>query len=182
MVLLRHIHKLCHWLHSSPPSDILLFLCNCILVFGHVVSMRLFYYALDDFLYTVHATVADFNCIAVENFVKLVVSWKMFCYQLKEYLCNVCWNGFAKGCGLNHFVLLSHFLFFWFFVGVFQIKIITWLLTNRRSSTYTYHASMFTFIVFVCFFFFLIAIHCAYTSILIIPQHVLIKGEYLRCV
>ena len=44
MVLLRHICKLRHWLDSSLPLDILLFFCNCILVFGHMVSMWLFYY------------------------------------------------------------------------------------------------------------------------------------------
>ena len=51
---------------------------------------------LDDFWHIVHATEADFNCIAVENFVKLVASREMLCYQLKECLCNICWNGFAK--------------------------------------------------------------------------------------
>ena len=38
----------------------------------------------------VHATVTDFNCIAVEIFLKFVGSWEMFCYQLKECLCHVC--------------------------------------------------------------------------------------------
>ena len=70
----------------------------------------------------VHATVADFNCIAVENFVKLVASWEMFCYQLQECLCNVRCNGFAKGW-VKPYVSLSRFWFFWFVVGVFQINL-----------------------------------------------------------
>ena len=43
--------------------------------------------SLDDIWHIVHATVADFNCIEVENFVKLVASWEMFRYQLKYLLC-----------------------------------------------------------------------------------------------
>ena len=43
-------------------------------------------------------TVADFYGISVENFVKFVTPYKIFCYQLKEWLCNACWNGFAKRC------------------------------------------------------------------------------------
>ena len=73
----------------------------------------------------VHATIADFNCIAIKNFVKFLASWKMFCYQLKECFWNVCWNGFAKGWIKPYYVLLSRFWFFWFVVGVFQINIIT---------------------------------------------------------
>ena len=56
-----------------------------------------FIMSLDHFWHIVHATVADFNCIATENFVKFATSWKMFYYQLKECLCNVSWNGLAKG-------------------------------------------------------------------------------------
>ena len=44
MVFLRHIYKLHHYFDSSLPLDILLFICNDILLFGHVVSMRHFYY------------------------------------------------------------------------------------------------------------------------------------------
>ena len=128
MFLLQHVYKLRHWLYSSLPWDILLFFCNCILVFRHVVSMLFFIMSFDDFWHIIHATVADFNCIAVENFVKLLASWKMFCYQLKECLCNVCWNGFAKGWVKPYYVSLSRFSFFQFVVGVFQINIITRLL------------------------------------------------------
>ena len=89
MVLLRHIYKLCHWLDSSLPLDIMLF--SAIAFWSLVTWFRcdFFIMSLDDFWHIIHATVADFNCIAVENFVKLVASWKMFCYQLKECLCNV---------------------------------------------------------------------------------------------
>ena len=52
--------------------------------------------SLDDLWHVVHATAADFNCILVENFLKFVASPKMFWYPLKECLCNVCRNGFAK--------------------------------------------------------------------------------------
>ena len=79
---------------------------------------------LDDFWHIVHATEADFNCIAVENFVKLVASREKLCYQLKECLCNICWNGFAKRWVKPCYVSLSRFWFFWFVVGVFQIIII----------------------------------------------------------
>ena len=34
---------------------------------------------LDDFCHVFHVTVADVNCIVVENFVMLVASWEMFC-------------------------------------------------------------------------------------------------------
>ena len=81
--------------------------------------------SIDDICHIVHATVADFNCIAVENFVKFAAFWKTFCYQLKECLCDVCWNGFAKGWVKPYYVLLSPFCFSWFVVGVFQINIIT---------------------------------------------------------
>ena len=81
---------------------------------------------LDDLWHIVHATVADFNCTGVENFV--CASWKMFCYQLKECFCSVCWNGFAKGWVKPYYVSLSCFLFFRFLVGVFQINIITQVL------------------------------------------------------
>ena len=89
-----------------------------------------FIVSLDDSWHIVHATLADFNCISVENFVKLVASWKMFCYHLKECLCNVCRNGFAKAWVKPYYVSLSRFWFFWFVVGVFQINIITRLLEH----------------------------------------------------
>ena len=73
-----------------------------------------FIMSFDDFWHIVHAAVADFNCIVVENFVKFVASWKMLCYQMKECLCNVCWNGVAKGWVKPYYVLLSCFWFFWF--------------------------------------------------------------------
>ena len=44
------------------------FFCSCMLVFGHVVSMLLLIVFLDDFRHIVLATVADFDCIAIENF------------------------------------------------------------------------------------------------------------------
>ena len=47
---------------------------------------------VDDFWNIVHANIADFEYIAVKSFVKFLAFWKMFCYQLKECLCNVCWN------------------------------------------------------------------------------------------
>ena len=88
-----------------------------------------FIMSLDDFRHMFHATVADFDCIAAENFVKLVSSWKMFCYQLKKCLCNISWNRFAKGWVKPYYVSLScFFFFFWFGVGIFQISIITRLL------------------------------------------------------
>ena len=65
-----------------------------------MVSMWLFYYIPWWFWHIVHATVAGCNCIAVGNFVKLV-AWKIFYYQLKKYLCNVCW--FAKGWVKQYF-------------------------------------------------------------------------------
>ena len=34
--------------------------------------------SLDNFWHIAHATVAAFNCIAIENFVKLVASWEIF--------------------------------------------------------------------------------------------------------
>ena len=66
-----------------------------------------FIMSLDDFWHIVHATVADFNCIAIESFVKFLVSWKIFRYQLKECLCNVCWNRFAKGWVKSYYFSLS---------------------------------------------------------------------------
>ena len=99
MILLRHIYKfsaIAFW------SLIKWFRCD------------VFIMSFDDFWHIVHAAVADFNCIVVENFVKFVASWKMLCYQMKECLCNVCWNGFAKGWVKPYYVLLSCFWFFWF--------------------------------------------------------------------
>ena len=78
-----------------------------------------FFVSLDDFWHIVHVTVADFNCTAIENFVKFLVPLKMFCYQLKECVCNTFWNGFAQGWVKPFYVLLSRFCFFWFVVGVF---------------------------------------------------------------
>ena len=92
MVLLCHIHKLRHWLDSSLPLDILLF--SAIAFWSLVTCFRcdFFIKSLDDIWHIVHATVSDFNCTAVENFVKLVTSWKMFCYQLKEcYNVTISW-------------------------------------------------------------------------------------------
>ena len=83
-------------------------------------QFEFFIMPLDDFWHIVHAPVADFNCTAVENFVKFVISWNMFCYQLKECLCNVCWNGLAKGWAKPYYVSLSRFWFFWFLFGVFH--------------------------------------------------------------
>ena len=108
------------WIRNPAPWP-LGHCSNCILVFGHEVSMWLFITYLDDFWHIVHVTAADFNCIAVENCVKFVASRKMISYQLKECLCNGCWNGFAKGWVKLHYV----FLFFWFAAGVFRINIIT---------------------------------------------------------
>ena len=125
MVLLRHIYKLRHWLDSSLPLDILLFFCSCILVFGHVVLMWLFYCVPWWFLTCCSCNCSWLQLYCGEHFVKLVASWEMFCYQLKECLWNVCWNGFAKGWVKPYYVSLSRFLFFWFVVGVFQINIIT---------------------------------------------------------
>ena len=125
MVLLLQICKLCCWLDRSLPLSILIFFCNCIMVLVTWLRFDFFIMSLDDFWDIVHATVADFNIISVENSVKLMASWEMFCYQLKECLCNVCWNGFAKGWVKPYYDLLSRFWFFWFVVGVFQINIIT---------------------------------------------------------
>ena len=116
--MLRHIYELRHSFDSSLPLKILLFFCNCILVFGHMV-LTFFIMSLNDFRHIVHVTGADFNRITAESFVE-VASWKMFCYQLKEYLCNVCWNGFPKGWVTPYYVLLLDFLFLWFAVGVFK--------------------------------------------------------------
>ena len=66
----------------------------------------------DNFWHIVHATVADFNCIVTEYFMKFVASWKMFCYQFKECLFNVYWNRCAKGWVEPYYVLLSSFLVF----------------------------------------------------------------------
>ena len=131
MVLLCHIYKLYHWLDSSLPLDILLFFCSCILVFGHVALMWCFYYVPWWFWHIIHATLVDFNCIVVENFVKIVASGKCFVTNWRNVFVtfietDLLKGGFAKvkPC----YVLLLHFSFFWFIVGVFQINIITQLL------------------------------------------------------
>ena len=72
---------------------------SAILIWCLVTWFRCYFFimSLNDFWHIVHPTVSDFSCIAVENFVKFAACWRMFCYQLKQCVCNVCWNGFAKG-------------------------------------------------------------------------------------
>ena len=134
MVLLLQICKLRCWLDRSFPLDILVFFLQLHFGFGHVVSIWLFYYVPWRFWDIVHATVADFNSISVENFVKLMASWEMFCYQLKECLCNVCWNGFAKGWVKPYYVFLSRF---WFFcvILVFQVSFCRFSVTSKKSTS-----------------------------------------------
>ena len=75
---------------------------------------------LDIFWHIVYATVADFNCIVVESFVKFEASWKIFCYQLKEYLCNVCSDESVKG-GLSHIMFCFRiFMFSNLLLGYFK--------------------------------------------------------------
>ena len=84
----------------------------------------LFIMSLDDIWHIVHATVADFNCIAAENFLKFVASWEMFCYQLKKCLCNVYWNEFAKGWVKSYlytYVCMSEYINF--IIGQCLVKI-----------------------------------------------------------
>ena len=66
-----------------------------------------------------------------------VTSWKTFCYQLKECLCEVCWKRFAKGWVKSYYVSILCFSFFWFIVGVFEISIVTRLL--QRIFVFDFH-------------------------------------------
>ena len=128
IILLHHICKLL--INMIPPFHWTFHFFSAIAFRSLVTWFRcdLFIMPLDDCWFIVHATVADFNCIAVESFVKFVAPWKMFCYQLKECLYNVCWNGCAKGPFKPYYVSLLWFLCFWFVVGVFQMNIITRML------------------------------------------------------
>ena len=89
--------------------------------------MTFFIISLYDFWHIVHATVAGFSCILGENFVKFVSSWKIFCYQLKECICNI-W--FAKSWVKPYYVSVLHFWYFWLVISVFQINTITRLLQH----------------------------------------------------
>ena len=61
----------------------------------------IFIMSLNDFQHIVHTTVAYVNCIAIENFVKFLSSWKMFCYQLKNVFATFVETESLKR-GLNH--------------------------------------------------------------------------------
>ena len=86
--------------------------------------------SLDDFLHIAHVTVADFTCIAVENFMKFVGSWEMFCYQLKECQINAKFveTDLLKGRLSRIMFHVCVFISFLFVVNVFQINITTRLL------------------------------------------------------
>ena len=90
------------------------------------------------FWHTAHATVADFNCTEVENFVKFVASGKMFCYQLKKYLWIVCWILFAKGWGLNHVICFA-FAFLVFLICCCCIWNQHYNLTSLFSASLNFH-------------------------------------------
>ena len=44
----------------------------------------------------IHATVANLNCVSVENFVQFVASGKVCVHEVEKIACDVCLNVFAK--------------------------------------------------------------------------------------
>ena len=48
------------------------------------------------FINVIHATVANLNCVSVENFVQSVASGKVCVHEVEKIACDVCLNVFAK--------------------------------------------------------------------------------------
>ena len=65
---------------------------------------------VDTSLYAWHASVTNFDRLAVEDLVQGVVRRKMSIEESEKFLPNVRFNGIAEG-GLNHMIFLVRFLF-----------------------------------------------------------------------
>ena len=68
-------------------------------------------YVLD----VIHATVANLNCVSVENFVQFVASGKVCVHEVEKFACDVCLNVFLflLNGGLNQMILRCLFLRDW---------------------------------------------------------------------
>ena len=81
MALLRHI--LNYVINLTVPFRWTFWFFSVVLFWSLVTWFQCnFIMSRDEFWHIFHVTVANFNCIVGENFVKFVASWKMFCWQL----------------------------------------------------------------------------------------------------
>ena len=58
--------------------------------------MRVLCFEIMHVLDVVHATVANLNCVSIENFVQFVASGKVCVHEVEKIACDVCLNVFAK--------------------------------------------------------------------------------------